>query len=319
MLPKDVPLSHYEASAISSSMRRSYSDNGITRRCQDHTTSHSNGNAERNMPCELKQSQRPAWIPSSAFASSQTPSPTRRRPHSTDGTIPYASCRVASHSQELMHGDMKTKKKKQKKSNKSIIDDHYHSHNAEKRPQKTAMRKKRIAQKEMRPNHDTNPNQNSKFMEEISSSVLLATKNLEQISRHLRDVAESLSESALLNLTNDQQQSRLYHDALIHHSGINNGVDNSASQPNLTIISATDDQYDVGKNKYEDLSGENDLIQHTDGQQLAIQHPESTSPPAVEISQLSEFTSDDLQYLADLVRDRMRIKLRSLLEDQLAE
>lgn len=48
---------------------------------------------------------------------------------------------------------------------------------------------------------------------ELSSSVLKATKNLEQISKHLKTVAESLSESALLNLTNDhiQQQHQLNH------------------------------------------------------------------------------------------------------------
>jgi hypothetical protein len=68
------------------------------------------------------------------------------------------------------------------------------------------------ARSRIRANHNNTPS-NSKprksttaKYDEITNSVLAATRHLEQVSRRLCDVAESLSESAMMNVSNIQSQ-----------------------------------------------------------------------------------------------------------------
>jgi hypothetical protein len=129
--------------------------------------------------------------------------------------------------------------------------------------------------------------------DDISSSVLKATKNLEQISKHLKTVAESLSESALLNLTNDhiqqqhttQQISRIENVKVMDDSGEYQPFEESKKSSQLA------NGRSPGHSKYAPLT-------------------------ASEQENLESFAEElDLE---NLVRERMHSKLKDILHAQLS-
>jgi hypothetical protein len=123
--------------------------------------------------------RKPAWCPSNAF--SHAPSPTRIRARSAEPALRHSIPAPSANIQPMTlftktNKAPKAKSSKQSKNNKKVP---------------TASKSKQHVQ-----------NQEDKAINGIAASVLAATRNLEHVSLRLRDVADTLSESALMNVTN---------------------------------------------------------------------------------------------------------------------
>jgi hypothetical protein len=238
---------------------------------------------ERNTsPARVSTMLRQPWRPSSANADS----PSKSRPLSTERNHLRASS-----SDNVVPGPRFTK----------VDPDQLEFRPPRNRiPSETLMKKKKKKSKKS----DTEV-----LVGEMSASVLKATKNLEQISKHLKTVAESLSESALLNLTNDQIQQHqlindLSHDHIITPSNSNGNHHNHNHHNNQLLTEGS--QYSTlnGLSKSELSEGKKSSSNKY--------NPLSES----EEKHFNDFLTDDLD-LASLIKERMHLKLKNILQSQL--
>jgi hypothetical protein len=166
--------------------------------------------------------------------------------------------------------------------------------------------KKKSSVKKM--SNNSSNNNNGAVYDELSFSVLKATKNLEQISKHLKTVAESLSESALLNLTNDHIQIQQLQQSRIENGTTNNqaAANNSTNHININIMDE-----DSRDNSFADRQPLPPTQQLQQQQQATASQSRYAPLTDQEQENLKKFTEE--MDLANMVRERMQMKLKDVL------
>jgi hypothetical protein len=323
MLPKDVILSRSggkftdakrnvnEPKRVNSFNQLTMSDSKLLRSSENVSPPH-----RHKSPTTTIDSRRP-WIPSSTHASQSS---VEIQIHPPAHEVIYANLikpRKLQLQKESLPNHLRARRTKGKKplALKQL-------NNPSDGKPKTAMKKKRAIQKEA-VLQVSEGIKTAEILGDISIRVLEATKNLEHMSKHLLEVAESLSESALLNLSNDRHQSKLISDsALVNDSNLpatSTMVFPVESNDNSSVrkSSARAPEFDGIKSHSAEVRN---ISSPTDFHETSIangkDHPEVISG-MLDISQMSEFTSQDVNFITDMVRRRMHAKLKGMLESQL--
>jgi hypothetical protein len=277
MLPKDVGTYPFDSSAT----RLSLSDLNIKqqRSRAPSPLRLSAPAAQENIHQQANTAKAP-WRPSSAHAESHR---ANRKKMPTAGSIQFENNRASS--RERSSG--------QNNQIRYTSSDDLHFRPDSGRRGETLMKKRRKNSPHPRARETGG---GVKYDDYISSSVLKATKNLEQISKHLKTVAESLSESALLNLTNDhiQQQQQHTTQQISRIENLKVMDDSGEYQP-----------YEESKKSSQVPNG------HSNNG-----HSKYAPLTASEQENLESF-ADELD-LENLVRERMHSKLKDILHAQLS-
>lgn len=260
----------------------SYSQNNNLNNANNNNSNNYSYNANGNSAARVSQSAgRAPWRPSSK----NTESPLRTRPKSPNA-VSFSNYPERSQSAERFR------------------DSHLQQQQLVASKHKKSSKKKSSAKKV---SNNSSNNNNGAVYDELSFSVLKATKNLEQISKHLKTVAESLSESALLNLTNDHIQIQQLQQSRIENGTTNNqaaAANNSTNHININIMDE-----DSRDNSFADR-------QPLPPQQLQQQQAtasQSRYAPLTDQEQenIKKFTEE--MDLANMVRERMQMKLKDVL------
>lgn len=323
MLPKDIILGRSignftnvnrkvdEPKRVNSFNQFTMSDSKLMRSTEKVAKSH-----RYKSPTPTSDSRRP-WIPSSTHAS-------------------QSSVEIQNHppAHEAIYANLMKPRKIQLQ--KESLPNHLRAHRTKGKKQlafkqlnnpsngkpKTAMKKKRAFQKDIV--QESESNKTAEILGDISIRVLEATKNLEHMSKHLLGVAESLSESALLNLSNDRHQSKLVSDSALVNESILPATSTmvfpveSNDVSSVRKDSSRAQEFDVIKSHSTEVCN---VSSPGDFHEASIvngkYHPDVVNE-TLDISQMSEFTSQDINFIADMVKRRMHAKLKGLLESQLA-
>lgn len=131
---------------------------------------------------------------------------------------------------------------------------------------------------------------NNEALENLTHSVLAATQNLEIVSKRLKDVADSLSESAFLNISRER-------DDLLSNK--------IQSDPSPSVQKRTSTQ----------VKAISALPEPPNTVISSLSRTSTNPPPPPIIDPLN--SSFDENKLADLVRERMQLKLRTILTDKI--
>lgn len=322
MFPKDALLSRSignftevkrkgnEPKRVNSFNQLSCSDSKLTRSCVIPATSH-----RHKSPTQNNDNRRP-WIPSSTHASQSSVEIQNHPPADEALYANLTNPRKVELQKESLPNHLRARRKKGKKQLPSK-----QLNNASNAKPKTAIKKKRAMQNSQQDTvqHETSgTTKTAEILGDISIRVLEATKNLEHMSKHLLGVAESLSESALLNLSNDRHQSRLISDS---------GDVNASVLPAMSTMVFPIESIEVATKrtdmvtshghdgKVRNVSSPIDFHEISHANANGRNHSE-VATGMLDISQMSEFTSQDVSYIADMVKRRMHAKLKSLLQSQ---